>query len=390
MNFDTPYDRRGLGITKWDDMEKYFGVSPDDGIPMWVADMDFHPAPCVEKAAKDLARMNDYGYFTNQGDYADAVSWWAENRHGWKVDPDWCSITNGLGNAIGMCLHTYTDPGDEVVIFSPVYLEFLSKIERNNRVPRQLPLVEVDGQYQMDFEAYEAQMSGREKMMILCSPHNPAGRVWTLEELKQIAAFCEKHDLILVSDEIHQDLVFPGFKHLTFLAACPEATHRTVVLSSASKTFNIAGLRTGTVIIPDPKLRSKFKALHYGLDMSPHLFGLRVTVAALSSEGADWVDGLQAYLADNARLFVDAMNQIPGLKAHEMQSTYLSWVDFSGTGMAAEDYRKRVMGDARIAPSPGEPFGVGGETGLRFNIATQRARLAEAIARIQTAFSDLQ
>lgn len=392
MNFDTPYDRSGLAVNKWALMERLFGISPKDGIPMWVADMDFRPAPCVQAAAEAVTAIGDYGYFSGREQYTEALAWWTQTRHGWQIDPDWCSLTYGLGNAIAICIQTLTEPGDEVAVFTPVYHEFLSKIERNGRVVRQLPLVFTPGGFEMDFDAYESLMSGRERMMILSSPHNPGGRVWSAAELKAIAAFCEKHDLLLLSDEIHADLVMPGFKHLPFAVACPEVLDRLVMLTSASKTFNIAGLRTGNVIIPDPALRAKIKQAIHGLDMQPNLYGLRISQAAYSPEGAAWVDELMAYLAGNARLFIDAMNAMPGFAAQDMQATYLSWVDLAGTGMTTDEYRRRVIDEARIAPSPGpsENFGKGGETGLRFNLAMPRPMLHEAIARLQAAFADLQ
>lgn len=247
-----------------------------------------------------------------------------------------------------------------------------------------------DGIYKMDFDAYEAQMTGTEKMVILCSPHNPGGRVWTLDELKGVAEFAKRHDLILVSDEIHHDLVMPGNKHHVMAVAEPDILDRLVMMTATTKTFNIAGSHTGNVIIPDDALRAKFNARMMALGISGNSFGLEMTTAGYSPEGAAWVDALVEYLDGNRRLLDEALNSIPGVTSMPMESTYLAWVDFTGTGMSGPEYKKRIEQDARIAANHGETFGKGGETFMRFNFATPRARVAEAAERLKDAFSDLQ
>ena len=390
-DFDRLIDRRGTNCAKWDAMQKAYGVDPVDGIPMWVADMDFSAADVLQEAVQQLLEKANYGYFTGEAEMKTAVAWWMETRHGWSPDPRHMFSTAGLGNAIALCLQTYSDPGDEIIIFTPVYHEFTNKIVNAGRTVKESPLLrDADGMYRMDLETLETAMKGREKIVLFCSPHNPAGRVWSVEEQQALAAFCIKHDLILVSDEIHHDLVFPGATHVPMPIAAPEIIERLIMLTSSSKTFNTAGSRLGTVTIPGVDLRARFADALKALNLSPNLLGYVLTRAAYTQRGADWVDALVGYLDRNRVTFLEAIRQIPGLRAMPMQATYLAWVDFTDTGMDMSEVLRRVKSDARIAPSVGAEFGSGGESFLRFNIATPRARLSEAAALLQDAFSDLQ
>ncbi|WP_095587344.1 MalY/PatB family protein [Actibacterium ureilyticum] len=389
-DFDAPVDRRGTDSSKWDMMERAFGVSPDDGLAMWVADMDFPAPDFLQDAVKGLLAKANYGYFAGYETFLDAVQWWMQTRHGWTIDTDWVFTTFGLGNGLAMAIQTFSAPGDHVAILTPVYHEFAAKIGRTGRVVTELPMGTEDGVFVLDFDRFDRLMTGREKMLLLSAPHNPAGRIWTQAELSDLAAFCARHDLILVSDEIHCDLILTGHKHLPMHLAAPQIADRLIMMSSASKTFNIAGSRTGCVTIPDADLRARFGTFHRSLDISPNLLGVTLTRAAYSQAGADWVDQLMPYIAGNAQLFNDGVNAIPGLSAMPMQSTYLAWVDFAGTGMNRDEIHDRVYRQARIAATPGHTLGTGGETCMRFNLGTQRARVAEAVARLQEAFSDLQ
>jgi len=390
MNFDALIDRRGTHSAKWDLMQGLYGVPADDGISMWVADMDFRSPDCVQDALRDMQEHGIYGYFGDETAYHAAICWWMKNRHGWTVDPDWIFSTHGLCNAIGLILQTFTQPDNGVVLFTPVYHVFSKLIRAGGRQVVECPLSNVGGRFEMDFDAYEAQMTGREKLLILCSPHNPGGRIWTADELRQVADFCERHDLLLVADEIHHDLIYPGHKFVPMPLAAPEISHRLFMLTAASKTFNIAGAHTGNVIIPDPGLREKFAATIAALAISPIIFGHATTTAAYSPDGAAWVDELMVYLDGNRQVFDDGVNAIPGLKSMPMQATYLSWVDFSGTGMPMDEIEARVAKTARIAANHGPTFGTGGNQFMRFNIGTQRSRITEAVDRLKLAFSDLQ
>ena len=389
MSFDEIIDRRGSHCAKWDKMEALYGVPADDGIAMWVADMDFRPPKVVTDALQAQMDHGVFGYFGDDSKYLAAINWWMETRHGWKVDPDWVFTTHGLVNGTAMCVDAFTTPGDGVVLFTPVYHAFAKVINAAGRKVVECPLTLTDGRYEMDFAAYDAQMTGSEKMLILCSPHNPGGRVWTTDELQGVADFARRHDLVLVSDEIHHDLVMPGHKH-TAMAHIDGIEDRLVMMTATTKTFNIAGSHIGNVIIPDPALRAKFAGRMAALGLSPNSFGLFTATAAYSPDGAVWVDDLITYLDGNRKLFDAGVNAIPGIKSMSLDATYLAWVDFEDTGMDMAEFTRRVEKDARIAVNHGPTFGSGGGSFLRFNIATPRARIEEAVARLAEAFKDLQ
>lgn len=390
-DFDEVIDRTGTHCSKWDDMEAGYGVSPaEGGLAMWVADMDFRPPAAVQRAVETVAAHGIYGYPGANPAYLRSICWWMANRHDWTVDPDWILTAAGLVNGTAMAVQAFTQPGDGVIVMSPVYHAFGRVIKANNRNLVELPLAQQDGLYHMDWSRWETMLDGSERMMILCSPHNPGGRVWTAEELRQVADFCVRHDLILISDEIHNDLVMPGQKHHVMAALVPEISDRLITLSAATKTFNIAGAHLGNAIIADADLRLRFKAALMAGGVSPAFIGAEMVTAAYSPEGAAWVDSLVDYLDGNRRMFDEGVNAIPGLRSMPLQATYLSWVDFSGTGMTPAEFTARVERGAKIAANHGKSFGMGGDSFLRFNIATPRARVAQAVQRLQEAFSDLQ
>ena len=389
MTFDTQINRFGTHSVKWDSMEAFYGVPAKDGIAMWVADMDFRPPTCVQAALEGMMAHGVYGYYGDDAAYLDAVRWWMQTRHGWSVERDQIFTTHGLVNGTAMCVDAFTKPGDGVVLFTPIYHAFARVIKGAGRQVVECKLANVNGRYEMDFTAWDAQMTGNETMLILCSPHNPGGRVWTHAELQGVADFCTRHNLLLVSDEIHHDLVMPGQKH-TVMTAIPGISERLVMMTATTKTFNIAGAHSGNVIIADPKLRARFAERMNAMGISPNSFGMFMATAAYSAEGAAWVDQLCAYLDGNAKIFNAGINQIPGLNSMPLEATYLAWVDFSGTGMAQSEFIDRVQKQAKIASNHGTPFGAGGESFLRFNLATPRAGVVEAVQRLQAAFADLQ
>ncbi len=390
MTFDTPISRKGTHCVKWDMMETLYGVTPDDGIAMWVADMEFRPPQVVQQALEAMLAHGVYGYFGDDTKYLDAIRWWMRTRHGWEVARDHIFTTHGLVNGTAMCIDAFTKPGDAVVLMTPVYHAFARVIKAADRHVVECPLTNDNGNLTMDFAAWDAQMTGAEKMLILCSPHNPGGRVWTAEELRGVADFCTRHDLILVSDEIHHDLVYPGQNHTVMPLAAPGIADRLVMMTATTKTFNIAGAHSGNVIIANPTLRARFAQRMNAMGISPNSFGLHMATAAYSPEGAAWVDDLMRYLDGNRRLFDEGVNAIPGVRSMPLEATYLAWVDFSGTGMAPEEFIARVEKTAKIVTNHGASFGKGGDSFLRFNLACPRAQVAEAVSRLQKAFADLQ
>jgi len=390
MDFDEVIDRRGTHSSKWDTMEELYGVSPDNGLSMWVADMDFRAPEVIQKKLRSIISHGIYGYYGDQEEYKNSIKWWMENRHDWKIDTSWIFTTHGLVNGTALCIDAFTKRGDGVILFTPVYYQFSNIIEASERKVVECPLKLIDNHYQFDFKAYERKLSGDEKMIILSSPHNPGGRVWTRKELQEVAKFAMKHDLILVSDEIHHDLVYPNKNHTVMPIAEPAVCDRLVMMTATTKTFNIAGAHTGNVIISSPRLQQKFSKRITALGISANSFGLFMATKAYSSEGAKWLDELIKYIDGNRNLFDRAIDTIPGLKSMPLEGTYLAWVDFSGTGMEEKEFIYRVQEKANIAVNHGSTFGAGGENFLRFNLATPRARIVEATKRLEEAFSDLQ
>ena len=389
MDFDEVIDRRGTHSSKWDTMEELYGVSPDNGLSMWVADMDFRAPEVIQRKLRSISAHGIYGYYGDQEEYKNSIKWWMKNRHDWKIDTSWIFTTHGLVNGTALCIDAFTKRGDGVILFTPVYYQFSNIIEASERKIVECPLKLIDNHCQFDFNAYERKLSGDEKMIILSSPHNPGGRVWTRKELQEVAKFAMKHDLILVSDEIHHDLVYPNKNHTVMPLAEPAICDRLVMMTATTKTFNIAGAHTGNVIISNPTLKQKFSKRITALGISPNSFGLFMATTAYSSEGAKWLDELIKYIDGNRNLFDRTIDTIPGLKSMPLEGTYLAWVDFSGTGMEEKEFIYRVQDKANIAVNHGSTFGTGGENFLRFNLATPRTLIVEATKRLEEAFSDL-
>jgi cystathionine beta-lyase len=389
FDFDEPIDRRQTHSAKWDMMEPLFGVPPADGISMWVADMDFRPPPAVMAALAREIETGVPGYYGDERAYRAAIQGWMARRHGWEVDPATILTTHGLVAAVGMCLQAYTEPGDGIVLFTPVYHAFARVIAANDRRVVESRLVEIGGRHHMDLDALAAALTGRERMVVFCSPHNPGGRIWSAAEQRELAAFCVAHDLLLVSDEIHHDLLMPGETHVPMAVAAPDIADRLVMLTATTKTFNIAGGLTGNAIVADAGLRLRLAGRIAAAGGSPNRFGAIMATAAYA-EGDAWLDALRVYLARNAQIFDAGVGEIPGLRSMRLESTYLAWVDFRGLGMEQAEILRRLRDDARIAASPGPQFGGGGEGWMRFNLAMPRARIEEAVGRLQAAFGDLQ
>ena len=390
MDFDEVIDRRGTHSSKWDTMEELYGVSPDNGLSMWVADMDFRAPKIIQEKLRGINSHGIYGYYGDHKEYNNSIKWWMKNRHNWEIDTSWIFTTHGLVNGTGLCIDAFTKPGDGIILFTPVYYQFSNLVEAARRKVVECPLKLIDSQYHFDFVAYERNLSGDEKMVILCSPHNPGGRVWTKNELQEVAKFAKKHGLVVVSDEIHHDLVYPNKSHTVMPIADPSVCDRLVMMTATTKTFNIAGAHSGNVIISNPNLRQKFSQRIKALGISPNSFGLFMATAAYSPEGAQWLDELMHYIDGNRVIFDREINKIPGLSSMPLEGTYLAWVDFSGTGMEEKEFIYRVQEKAKIAVNHGSTFGTGGEKFLRFNLATPRTIVVEATKRLKDTFSDLQ
>ncbi len=391
FNFDTVIERRGTHATKWDMMTKLSGIDAKDGIAMWVADMDFAAPPGVTAALLEEVTRATHGYYADTGTWAQSLCDWMANRHGLKVEPNWVSQAPGIVSALGLILQAMTAPDDEVVVFTPGYHAFRKIITANDRRIIDSRLELQNGRYAMDLSALKKQLAPKTKVVFFCSPHNPGGTVWSPEEIRALATFCNENDLLLVSDEIHCDLVFAGAKHTTTLAASPEVADRLITCVAATKTFNLAGAHVGACITTNSKLKAQLDARIAASGLASYnSFGMIATEAGWRT-GEAWLDALLPYLTANRDHFDRRIEAAaPGARSMRLASTYLAWVNFSGTGLKPEDVAARIKTKARIFASPGEQFGPGGASWLRFNIATPRPILDEALNRLDAAFADLR
>ena len=389
MNFDRDIDRRSTPASAYSLNEAKFGVTDPDIIPMWIADGDLATAPCVNAALEQAVAHGAYSYGYDRLAYRAAVAWWMQNQHGWEIDTDWVVPAQGLGHAIATAIDIWSEPGEGVCFFTPVYHEFRLKTERARRQPVELPMQLTDGRYELDFDAASAAITPETRILLFCSPQNPSGRVWSAAEQRAVAEFAAEHDLILVSDEVHNDLMYEG-DHIPMDVAAPDHRDRIVTLHASSKAFNLAGLRTGQFIIRDDSLRAQVVDRMTALNYDPATLGVLATTAAFSPEGAEWLAAQMAYLDGNRQAFDAGLNAIPGVRSMPLQSTFLPWVDFTGTGMSDDELTERLHKTARITSAPGPWFGTGGEGFHRFNLAMPRAMIDDAVTRIRDAFADLQ
>ncbi len=387
--FDDVINMSGTGSAKWEMAKKYFGT--DDLTPLWVADMDFRGPQAVIEALRERAELGIYGY-TFRPDFVDeAVAGWIRRRHGWQAEKDWISFSPGVVTALNACIESFTEPGDRVIIQPPVYAPFFKAVEDNGRQLVLNPLKLTDGKYEMDFDDLQQKAeSSRAKMLILCSPHNPVGRVWTLEELQKLAQICKDHNLLVVSDEIHSDLALKPHRHTPLPLAASEIASRAIVCMAPSKTFNMAGLATSFILIPDPELRKTFQGymekMHFNM-INP--FSLTAANAAYR-HGDEWLDQVLDYIKANAEYLQDyVQRRIPRLKTIMPEGTYLTWIDCRALGLTPEALQAFMVGKAKVALNPGIGFGEEGAGFMRMNVAAPRSVLAEALAKIEAAVSQL-
>jgi len=391
FDFDRIIERRGSHSSKWDSIERLSGIQAPDAIPMWVADMDFAAPPGVTMALRAEVDRAVHGYYADTGSWAAALTDWMARRHGLKLSPGWISPTPGIVSGLGLILQAVSAPGDEVVVFPPAYHAFRKIILANERRILDVQLVEAEGRYAMDLDLLRKKITPRTKVVFFCHPHNPGGTVWRADEIRALASLCAERDLILVSDEIHCDLVFAGAKHVPTMLAAPEIADRLITCVAATKTFNLAGAHVGACVTSNPELKRRLDARIAASGLGSYNgFGMAVTEAAWRT-GEAWLDALMPYLAANRDLFDTRIEAaVPGARSMRLDGTYLAWVDFLKTGLAPEDVAARVATGARIFASPGSQFGPGGETWLRFNFATPRPILEDAVTRLEAAFRDVR
>lgn len=384
-DFDRVIDRRNTNSLKYD-----FAVEkgrPADVLPLWVADMDFQAPQPVLDALQQAVRHGIFGYSDGKEEYARTVGAWFARRFGWETRPEWLVKTPGVVFALAVAVRALTEPGDSVLIQPPVYYPFSGVVENNGRRVIENRLVYRNGRYEVDFADFEEKIvSENVKLFLLCSPHNPVGRVWTREELQRMGSICRKHQVAVVSDEIHCDFTLPGHPHTVFLQACPEMEEQAIVCTAPSKTFNLAGLQTSGIWIPSRELRRTFcremKATGSG---GVNALGL-VACQAAYREGHDWLDQLKLYLRGNlayVRAFL--RERIPEIRLVEPEGTYFAWLDCTGLGLDAGQLEHMITHRARLWLDAGEIFGGGAELFERVVLACPRATLQKALERLEEA-----
>jgi len=383
-NFDIVTDRKNTCSVKWDGAEKTFQAK--DVLPMWIADMDFLAPHAVIEAIQKRNEHGIFGYTGISESYLDAIAEWLLKRHNWKVQKDWMSCTPGVIPALCASILAFTRPGDGIIIQSPVYPPFFSIIKNNGRRMINSRLIADNGSYRMDFDHLEKAMQSGAKAMLLCSPHNPVGRVWSREELVLLGELCSRYHVLLISDEIHADIVFKGHTHTPVASLSEELAHNTVTCIAASKTFGIAGLTTSTTIIPDSEKRAVFQSRLKSLGLgTANVLGITASEAAYR-HGGEWLDELLEYLQGNLRLAEAAFKRnIPGIDANTPEGTYLMWLDCRGLALAQEELMRFISHDAKVGLNDGATFGPGGEGFLRMNIACPRSILSEGLERLEAA-----
>jgi cystathionine beta-lyase len=387
--FDTLIERRGTGSVKWDGHAQ-LGF-PADALPLWVADMDF-PVPAeITEAIKKRIAHEVYGYTLATDSYYDSIRGWMERRYSWPVAREWILTVPGVVPAINLALHAFTKPGDAVLIQPPVYPPFSNAVLGNDRRLIKNPLVLVGDRYCLDLEDFEAKVvENRVRLFVLCSPHNPVGRVWSPEELSAMAEICLRRHVLIVADEIHQDLAFPGVRHYPLPALVPACNENTIICTAPSKSFNIAGLQTSNIIVPDPLLREKYAAAARCWGMSKvNALGL-VACEAAYTYGAPWLDAAMAYVAANGNFVREYLGaNLPQLKVTESQGLFLLWLDLRGLGFTAEELETFLLHRARLWLNQGYTFGEEGRGFVRLNIACPRARLEQALGQLEAAVNQL-
>lgn len=383
--FDTVIDRRNTNSLKYD-----FAVErgrPADVLPLWVADMDFPAPEAVLTALRGAVDHGIFGYSEVKADYYAALSQWFSQRFGWQTQPDWLVKTPGVVYALAMAVRAFTAPGDSVLLQPPVYYPFFSVIRDNQRRVVESPLRYQDGRYAIDFQELEQKITENQvRLFLLCSPHNPVGRVWSRAELERLGDICQRHNVFVVSDEIHCDFAFPEYPHTIFLQAAPALAEQTVVCTAPSKSFNLAGLQVSNIWIPSKSARKRFLREIDSTGYSQlNALGL-VACQAAYEEGGDWLDACKAYLRENLDYLRSYLREnLPDIRLIEPEGTYFAWLDCSGLGLTKQELNDLIVNKAKLWLDPGHIFGGGAEQFQRIVLACPRATLAQALKQLNQA-----
>ena len=378
-NFDKIVPRRGTNSVKWD-------VAKEDGvIPMWVADMDFQAAPCIRQALKERMDHGVFGYTLVPNSYYESIISWFDRRHQWHIERDWIIYTSGVVPAISAIIKALTEPGDKVLVQTPVYNCFFSSIRNNGCTTAENALVRKGNSYEIDFDDFEKQAADEKtKVFLLCNPHNPAGRVWTPEELSRMNDICLKHGVQVISDEIHCELVMPGYKFTPFAAVSKACQDNCITTNSPTKSFNIAGLQIANIITNNDTIKRKIdRAININEVCDVNPFGV-IALQAAYNEGESWIDQLNLYLWENYKVLKDFFQEhLPKLKVLKLEGTYLVWIDISATGLKADELTNELLQHGKVMVNSGTMYGkTTGADYLRLNIAMPRSLMLEALQRI--------
>ena len=382
-NFDEIIERRGTDCVKYDLLESYFGNG--DALPLWVADTDFRTPDFIMDALHNRMNHEVLAYSYRPDSYYEAIINWMEKKHGWKIDREMITSSPGVVSAVTMLIMALSEPGDKVIVQTPVYFPFFTSIKGSGREMIENPLMLKDGRYTFDFENLRQIIDSQTKLLILCSPHNPGGMVWTKEELEELSRICIENGIIIISDEIHADLVFTGNKHIPVPMVSDEIAMNSAVLMAASKTFNVAGLSTAFVIIPNKKIRVKYERVLRTIHIdSGNIFGNIATEAALAN-GYDWLNQLMIYLEDNYKYLENFLTaRMPKIKIMRPEATFLVWLDFTAYNFSEMQLAKLLI-EGGVALNKGSIFGTGGEGYFRLNFGCPRAVLEEGLKKIEKA-----
>lgn len=385
FDFDKITERKGSSCIKWDGMEKFLGTG--DALPMWVADMDFLTPGYITEAIIQKAKHGIFGYPVRDESYFTSLMGWLARRHQWEVERDWISFCPGVVPAVNIAVMAFTEPGDKIITQPPVYFPFFTAVTDHNRTLVYNKLILDNGRLCIDFENLELLAADGAKMLILSSPHNPGGSVWTKEELTRMAEICLKYNVLIISDEIHCDLILKPFKHIPLASLSKEISMQTITTLAPSKTFNLSGFSTASVIIENEILRRKFDVtlnhLHIG---GGNIFG-NIASEEAYLHGDSYVDELMEYLAENIKILDEYVREfLPGIKVIIPEATFLVWLDCREMGLKDNELNDFFLKKAKVGFNPGVMFGPGGEGFMRMNIGCQKATLLKALDQIREAF----
>jgi cystathionine beta-lyase len=388
-NFDEPARREGTNCIKYDLRNETFGVA--DVIPMWVADMDFNTPDFIINSLSRRLEHEILGYSYRPPEYFSSIIDWSERRHNWKIEKEWICFSPGIVPALNFCTLAFSNPGENIIVQPPVYFPFFSAVEAHGRNLVYNPLKESGGNWEMDFENLRNCINENTKMIFLSNPHNPLGRVWYPDELFEIADICLKNNVLIVSDEIHCDLVLPGFKHTPLAKLSSEAAKITITCLAPSKTFNLAGLSTSSVIISNPELRKSFNSvvekLHVG---NGNIFGSEASVAAYTG-GDNWLDELLIYLNRNVEYIMSfCSDKVPEIIPLRTEATYMIWLDCRSLGMTGKELQSFFVSKAGVGMNEGSTFGPGGEGYMRMNLACPLKTVVNALDQIEKAIISIR